>query len=283
MRVVEASEALTPGLEHVRYNADHGFTLQNMLLLAPLCSEDNDEVVKLKLNLVSRFVDILITWRLWNFRSIAYSTMQYSMFLVMRDIRGLEPRRLARTLHDKLATEQETFMSNDRLYVHQQNRRYLHRILARITDYVETQSGNPSRYAEYVNERGKNRFEVEHIWANKPERHTDEFAHSADFNEYRDRIGGLLLLPKTFNSSYGSLPYEEKLKHYNTQNLLARSLHPLCYDHNPGFLSFKARSGLPFKPHKQFRKADLEERGVLYRKIAERIWDPDQLLREVDL
>jgi uncharacterized protein with ParB-like and HNH nuclease domain len=144
MRVVEASEALTPGLEHVRYNADHGFTLQNMLLLAPLCSEDNDEVVKLKLNLVSRFVDILITWRLWNFRSIAYSTMQYSMFLVMRDIRGLEPRRLARTLHDKLATEQETFMSNDRLYVHQQNRRYLHRILARITDYVETQSGNPS-------------------------------------------------------------------------------------------------------------------------------------------
>lgn len=283
MRVVEASQALTPGLEHVRYNADHGFTLQNMLLLAPLCPEDNDEVVRLKLNLVSRFIDILITWRLWNFRSIAYSTMQYSMFLVMRDIRGLEPCRLSRTLHGRLANEQETFTSNDRLRVHQQNRRYLHRILARITDYVETQSGNPSRYAEYVNERGKNRFEVEHIWANKPERHTDEFAHSADFNEYRDRIGGLLLLPKTFNSSYGSLPYEEKLKHYNTQNLLARSLHPLCYDHNPGFLAFRARSGLPFKPHEQFRKADLEERGVLYRKIAEKIWDPDQLLREVDL
>ncbi len=134
MRVVEASQALTPGLEHVRYNADHGFTLQNMLLLAPLCPEDNDEVVRLKLNLVSRFIDILITWRLWNFRSIAYSTMQYSMFLVMRDIRGGSSHVASRTLHGRLANEQETFTSNDRLRVHQQNRRYLHRILARITD-----------------------------------------------------------------------------------------------------------------------------------------------------
>lgn len=281
MLITQASETLTPGLEHVRYNTDHGFTLQNMLLLAPLCPKDSNEAVRLKLDIVSRFVDILITWRLWNFRSIAYSTMQYSMFLVMRDIRGLEPLALARMLHDKLVAEQETFGSNDRLRVHQQNRRYLHRMLARITDYVGTQAGNPSRYTEYVDESGKNRFEVEHIWANKPERHTDEFSHHADFIEYRDRIGGLLLLPKSFNSSHGSLPYEEKLEHYNTQNLLARSVHPLCYDHNPGFLAFVERSDLPFRPHEQFKKADLEERGELYRQIAERIWDPDQLLREV--
>ena len=36
LRVIEASDQLLPELEHVLYNAHHGFTLQNMLLLAPL-------------------------------------------------------------------------------------------------------------------------------------------------------------------------------------------------------------------------------------------------------
>lgn len=280
LRLVEASQKMVPGLEHVLYNVQHGFTLQYLLLLAPLKPDDADVVVRLKLRLVARFVDILLAWRLWNFRSIAYSTMQYAMFLVMRDTRGMSPPELARKLHDLLAREQETFASNDRLRVHQQNRRSLHRLLARLTDYVETESGNPSRFLDYVSE-GKGRYEVEHIWADHPERHTDEFSHAADFAEHRNRIGGLLLLPKSFNASYGDLSYEKKLPHYNTQNLLARSLHPQCYEHNPGFLRFVQESGLPFKAHEHFKKADLDERGLLYRQLAERIWNPDDLLREV--
>ncbi len=43
----------------------------------------------------AHYLDILLAWRLWNFRSIAYSTMQYAMFMVMRDIRGLAPEPLA--------------------------------------------------------------------------------------------------------------------------------------------------------------------------------------------
>lgn len=280
LKLVQASQELKPGLESVFYNAQHGFTLQYMLLLAPLTPEDDKDIVRKKLRLMARFIDILLTWRLWNFRSIAYSTMQYSMFLVMRDTRPLTPGVLAQKLRDHLSKEQETFASNDRLRVHQQNRYALHRILARLTDYVETQSGNPSRYVDYVRE-GMGRFEVEHIWADHPERHTGEFSHPADFTEHRNRIGGLLLLPKTFNASYGDLTYEEKLPHYNTQNLLARSLHPQCYEHNPGFLKFVQGSGLPFRACQKFNKAELEERGILYRMLAEKIWNPDDLLAEV--
>jgi len=143
---------------------------------------------------------------------------------------------------------------------------------------VETQSGQPSRYLDYVSD-GKHRYEVEHIWANHPERHTDEFSHPADFAEHRSHIGGLLLLPKVFNASYGDLPYAEKLPHYNTQNLLARSLHRQCYDRNPGFLRFIEKSGMAFEPCEQFKRADLEARSRLYRLIAERIWNPDDLLK----
>jgi hypothetical protein len=202
----------------------------------------------------------------------------------MRDIRALDPTALALKLNEMLSREAENFETNDRLYLHQQNRRYLHRVLARIADYVQVESGMPSRYMEYVTEAGKNRYEVEHIWADKPKRHRDEFPNAADFADYRNRIGGLLLLPKSFNASFGDLSYSQKLAHYNTQDhLLARSLHPQCYDHNPGFVRFVRRSGLPFRPHSEFKRADLDERSELYRQIAKRIWDPDELLREVGL
>lgn len=280
LRLVEASRTKVAGLEHVFYNAQHGFTLQNMIILAPLRPDDDAHTVDVKMRITARFIDILLAWRLWNFRSIAYSTMQYAMFLVMRDIRGLAPQELATRLREALSEQTETFISNDRLRVHQQNRYAIHRILARLTDYVETASGQASRYAEYVAE-GSNRYEVEHIWADHPERHADEFSHPSDFAEHRNRIGGLLLLPKSFNASYGDLPYGEKLNHYRTQNLLAHSLHPDCYSHNPGFVRLVKESGLPFRALSAFKKSDLEERGQLYRQIAERVWNPDDLLREV--
>jgi len=283
MRLIDASQRPVPGLEHVLYNSHQGFSLQYMLLLAPLRPDDSVDVVQLKLRLVARFVDILLVRRVWNFRSIVYSNMQYATFVYMRDIRGLEPQELAAKLKKLLNNQEERIADAERFYLNMWSRKPIHRILARITDYIEQQSGMPSRYMEYVSEAGKNRYEVEHIWANKPDRHKDEFPHPSDFEDYRNRVGGLLLLPKSFNDSYGSLPYEEKLPHYYAQNLLARSLYPQCYEHNPGFLQFIERSGLPFRPYDQFEKADLDERGALYRKIAERIWDPDELIREVDL
>lgn len=281
MRLIRTARTPTRGMEHVRYNAHHGFTLQYMLLLAPLNPGDAEEAAVQKVRLVARFVDILLAWRLWHFRSIAYSTMQYAMFLVMRDTRGLAPVPLAQWLHRYLSSLSETMDVSTGLYVHQQNRYYLHRMLARITDYVETAAGLPSNYDALVGDHP--RFEVEHIWADKPDQHADEFEHPNDFRAHRNRIGGLLLVPKKFNASYGALPYAEKLPHYYAQNLLARSLHEKCYEHNPGFVAFVKQSGLPFRPHATFAKADLDERGELYRQLAQRVWDPDALLREVGL
>ena len=110
---------------------------------------------------------------------------------------------------------------------------------------------------------------------------THEFDQGSVFQEYRNRIGGLLLLPKSFNAAYGDLPYAEKREHYVVgQNLLARSLHERAYDHNPGFRRFIEESGLPFRAHAEFRKADLDERVELYRKLAKQIWDPGRLSLE---
>jgi hypothetical protein len=278
-RLRRAADALTPGLERVHYNAQHNFTLQYPVLLAPLRVEDDETAALRKLRVVAAYLDILIHRRIWNWRAIDYSTMQYAMFLVMRDIRGKSAPDLAALLRQRLDAETETFASNDRFRLHGMNGRQIHRLLARMTDYVETRSGMASRYAEYV-QRGKKGYEIEHIWADQPERHTDEFAHPSEFQEYRNRIGGLLLLPKSFNASYGDLPYAEKREHYVGQNLLARSLHEKAYDHNPGFRRFIEVSGLPFRAHAEFKKDDLDARQALYQQLAERIWNPAVLDEE---
>jgi hypothetical protein len=279
-RLRRAAEVPTLGLECVHFNAQHNFTLQYPLLLAPLRVEDDEASALRKLRIVASYLDILVHRRIWNLRAIDYSTMQYAMFLVMRDIRGKSAPELATLLRERLDQEKETFASNDRFHLHGMNGRQIHRLLARMTDFIEVQSGQASRYTEYA-QRGRKGYEVEHIWANHPERHADEFAHPNDFLEYRNRIGGLLLLPKSFNASYGDLPYGEKLEHYAGQNLLAKSLHGLAYNHNPGFNRLLGESGLPFRPLSAFKKADLDERQRLYQQLAERIWNPERLSKEL--
>lgn len=277
LRARDAGDKLSPGLEAIHFNAQQKFTLQYPVLLAPLRPDDSEEAQLRKMRVVATFIDILLTRRIWNWRNINYNALQYAMFTVIRDIRAKSAPDVAEVLAKRLEDEQETFAGNDRFSLHGMNGPQVHRLLARITDYVETRSGMASRYAEYM-ATGKKRYEVEHIWANFPERHTDEFSHPSDFATMRNRIGGLLLLPKSFNASYGALPYGEKLPHYHSQNLLARSLHPTCYQNNPGFLKFIADTGLPFRPLETFRSAEMEERCDLYLKLAERIWNPERLM-----
>ena len=77
----------------------------------------------------------------------------------------------------------------------------------------------------------KNRYEMKHVWPN----HQIAIPMNLPMQQlYRisSAHGGLLLLPKSFNSSYGDLRYENKLPHYFRQNLLAKSLHPDCYSHH---------------------------------------------------
>jgi len=282
MQIRAAAETLTPGLEPILYNALSKFTLQYPVILAPLTLKDSETDKLRKFKVVSRYLDILIARRIWNFRSIDYSTVQYTMFNIMKDIRRMPVLEVANFLTAKLAEENEVFASNERFHLHGGNGRQVRRILARFTSFLEEQSGLPSHFSEYVQRRGKGGYEVEHIWANHPEQHKDEFDHAADFQEYRNRIGGLLLLPKSFNTSFGDLPYNEKRAHYRGQNLLAQTLCADTYERNPGFQRFLDRSTLDFRPYEKFGKGEIEQRTKLYQKLAETIWDPALLLKDAE-
>lgn len=275
LRLAAASRQV--GLESVYYNAENNFTLQYPVLLAPLRVGEKEEAALKKLQITSAYLDILIARRVWHFRSIDYSTMQYSMFQVMKQIRQKGAQELADILSARLEDELPFQSGDEPFRLHGTNGKQIHRSLARMTDFIGTSSGQPSRYEEYAVRSGKLGYEIEHVWANHPERHLDEFGNGSDFQSYRNRIGGLLLLQRSPNASYSDLPYAEKRDHYLKQNLLAQSFHEKAYERTPGFLRFIENSGLRFVPHAQFMKADLDARQLLYAHLAELIWNPGRL------
>lgn len=280
MRIQQAAKRLTPGLEYIFYNAHNNFTLQYPLILAPLKVGDDQETVDRKIRLVAGYLDIFIMRRAVNFRTLDYSSIVYTMFNLMKDIRELDVYSLAEVLNAKVAAMEESFAGMERFYLNLWSKRYIHHILARIVEHIEDQSGMVSNFEIYVSREIKKPFEIEHIWANRYGRHTDEFKTEEEFAHYRNRLGNLVLLPRGFNQSFGDKPYEEKVGAYFGQNLLARSLNEQCYQRNPSFLSYVRRSGLPFRAYQTFKKADIDERQTLYRLICEEIWSPARFDRE---
>lgn len=286
-RIRKASLKPEEGLGPVYHVAAFNFTLQYPLLLAPLQVTDSPETVTRKVRSVALFLDILLARRAVNYLSMTYGSMSYAVFLILRDIRGKALGELVPLLMTRLDEQGCDFDgTSDKkrngfagFALNQWSMRYIKVLLARMTAHLEAASGVRSQTSDYLVE-GRGRFEIEHIWADHPERHADEFPSAADFHDWRNRFGGLLLLPKTFNASYGDLPYAEKRQHYVTQNLLARSLHEQCYERHPGFLDYARQAELPFRALPQFRKAEMEERQRLYRLLADRVWDPQQLARE---
>ncbi len=107
-------------------------------------------------------------------------------------------------------------------------------------------------------------------------------ARSKSVRELLEGIGGLVLLPRGFNQSFGDKPYEEKVKAYFGQNLLAKSLNEQCFLNNPSFTTYMRQSGLPFKSHPTYKKADLDARQELYRQICEELWSPKRFDKELD-
>ena len=278
----KAALRMCDGREEIYYNAWLGFTLQYMLALAPLRLEDDSDTVAEKMRLVTTFLDIYLARRIVNFRRIGYNTLRYAMFSLTKAIRDMDVSELRAHLRDYLKSMDDTFYGINKgdygpYILTRRNISQIRLLLARMTAWIEGQSGNSAAFDSYLYDAKGSPLQIEHIWADKYERHQDEFASEADFQYHRSYFGGLVLLPRGTNQSFGTDSYEEKVQHYLKENLLAASLHPQKYEKNPNFISFVSRSGLPFQPHVQFKRADLEARQELYRQICEQIWNPERL------
>ena len=280
LKILAAEDSLTDGLEHIYYiQQPWGWgiarSLSYALLLAPLTLGDDESIIKQKLNIVARYIEIFTVRRSVNRSTIAQNSIRNTMYPLVKEIRRKDIDSLRGILQAKLKKMEENWSGLDEFRMHGRNKRFVKYLLARITAFSEQESGIDSAFETYYGNPTGKPFEIEHIWADKFAEHNDEFDQENEFENYRNRFGGLLLLPSGSNQSYGDKSYKEKLKHYIKENLLAKSLCELAYVNNPNFTNMYDRLGLKFKPHESFKKSDLMERQQLYRSIAEKIWSDE--------
>lgn len=274
-KVLEAERKLTDAMQHIYYINRWGIanSLSYPLLLAPLKVEDGAEVIQQKMDAVARYIETFVVRRSINFRKFASSSIRYTMYTLVKEIRRKDINELNEILNRKLSEMEESWDGIQNFRLHGQNRVFVKFLLSRITSFIEQKTGLNASFEKYYYNPGGKSFEVEHIWADKFIEHRDEFEQESDFQEYRNRLGALVLLPRGTNQSYGDKTYDKKMNHYIKENLLVQSLCDLTYQNNPNFLSMKNRLNLPFKAHSVFTKADIMERQSLYQAICESIWE----------
>lgn len=274
LRIAQARATLTKGLESVYYIEHWGIaaSLRDPLLLAPLQPSDSVETANQKINLVAKYIEIFCVRRSINFRTFAATSIRYTIYTLVKELRDKSLEELQEVLENKLTAMDESWEGMHRFRLHGQNKVFVKYLLSRLSGYVDQLAGQSTDFRNYFLKGTGKPYEIEHIWSRHFDDHRDEFEHENDFVEYRNRLGGLVLLPRGTNQSYGDKPYEVKKQHYIKENLLVKSLCPLTYENNPNFNKLIIEHGLPFKAHNEFKKDDLDERQVLYQAMCEKIW-----------
>jgi len=272
--ILDAQQEEKPGWEQVFYHSNWGIadSLGFPLMLAPLKSTDSPDVTRQKINEVARFMETFTVRRSVNFKKFGASSIRYTMYSLVKELRGKDLDSLRTLLQGKLNEMEETWDGISEFRLHGMNRYFVKFLLSRITGFIEQQSGASTNFSTYFVTPGTKPYEVEHIWADKFKEHRNEFDQQHEFETYRNRIGDLVLLPQGTNQSYGSMTYADKMEHYLKENLLVKSLHPKAYQNNPNFLGMAQKLGLKFKPYKSFTKTDIDERQALIKSICEVIW-----------
>jgi len=284
-RILEASRTYTPGWEPIYYNAHNDFTWQSTVLLAPLVETDDDETVRKKMVVTATYLDIFIMRRVVNYIRVGYSSMSYAMWMLCRDIRRKTLPELIDILKVRLEQDDASFEGSpsksrtglDGLGLNQFSRRYIYHLLARVTEPTEQGAGRTESFDKLVNRESKNPFDVEHIWANNYQAVQEHFNSEQEFDDWRNHVASLLLLPADVNRSLQDKPYEDKREPYSKQNFYAASLDSRAYANQPKFQQFITSTGLPFKPLTHFTKAEQMERRNLLKAMVDQVWSPSRL------
>lgn len=284
-RIQEASRTYTKGLESVFYNSHNDFTWQNTVLLAPLVVSDDDETVRRKIAVTATYLDIWLMRRVVNYIRVGYSSTSYAMWLLCRDIRRKPLSELVGVLSKKLAEDDVTFKGSpaknrgggEELGLNQFSRRYVFHLLARLTAFTEAGSGRSDSFDKYVDRTLKNPFDIEHIWADDFTSQSGHFASAPEFQDWRNHVASLLLLPADVNRSLQDKPYPDKAPHYAKQNFYAASLVASVYHHQPQFEQFRNARKLPFEPFANFGKEEQRKRRELVAALVAAVWSPDRL------
>lgn len=261
------------------FNGVASFTLQYPLVLAAVSLNDSDRVALNKMSMVARYIEIMLARRLWARLPISHREMLPIVVQDINKVRECKDTEQLRTvlntlLEEKINSDKAPLFSLDSdLRLHGQNRPTIKRLLARMTEWVQSRAeGDPISFNQLV----RNSYHIEHLWGVDVEKHRAQFENDSEYQRERHRIGALVLIKSATNESLGGRAYEDKLDAYSRENRLAGSLSPSTYRINPGLRKFISNESLEnMVSMESFGKKELEKRTSLYVQIAKLCWAPD--------
>jgi len=254
------------------------------VILAAVRVDDSDDTFLAKSQLISKYLDLVIARRMVNYKIFGYSPMYFQMFGLAKELRNKSVLDIKEILSGKIADLQESFDGIGSWSLNLGNKPNVYYMLARITSWLEDEKVEGEvpeswpTWGRYFARNLSDPWEVEHIWANHYERHTEEFASDSSFQEARNRFGALLLLPKSVNASLNDLEVQKKIPVYVKHNALARLTHEDALRNEPK-LRAKVES-LPVKHESiigEMDEAQIAKRISLYKAMCEEIWNPQKL------
>jgi hypothetical protein len=273
--LAQAAHSYNTELDSIFFNAYNGVRMQAAPVFAAVEARDDSVTFKAKAKLIADYLDLVFVRRLVNDLPASGDHLDREAVRLVSLLRGgISVDRLREILGKEVSEIDYDFSSLTTYGLRSNNSRQVRYLLARLTGFVESGSGRRADIGRYLDTRSP--YEIEHIWANHFDRYQPYTSTRSQFDSYRNRLGALLLLPKSDNASYQDLPYEKKVEFYQRQNHLAGSLHTSHRDRNPNFNKFAKKHKLEqlLRAFPQFDKKAIDIRQRLYRRLFEIIWSP---------
>jgi hypothetical protein len=281
-RVDELADDYHDGYPHVRFNRLNRMGGQDILILAACEQEDPHEDQKVKV--ISREFDRLYTLLQLNsaydsnrFADTIYDIRPELIDTPVEEYRDIFDHYLFSLIEEQRGVEPDSpfnYRYFRSLGYDNLNQRFIRYFLTRIEKFISDGIGRDVQdsYWNLIRSHGKKKgYHIEHILGHNQENEA-KFEDEEEFEQERNRLGGLLLLKGRNNQSSGNERYEDKLGTYSGTLYWNQSLDSGFYKSKLNHEDFFHRHDLDFRPVDEFDKDAIEYRTRLLFEMAKIIW-----------
>jgi len=125
-------------------------SLEDPLLLSSINFEDDDDIIRKKLDFTARFIETFTVRRSINYRKFGQTSIKYTMFNVIKQIRDNNFVKLGKNLTQEINKIEQKWAGVWDFGLHGQNRKFVKHLLSRISGYIDELVGKKNNnYVSY--------------------------------------------------------------------------------------------------------------------------------------
>ncbi|MFF4054100.1 DUF262 domain-containing protein [Streptomyces chartreusis] len=267
-------------LEAMLFNERNGLSCQAVAVLAAIDPDDQPSAAKDKGRLVAAYIDRWYALRALQDLPVQSADVENLVHATLVPLlRGCcTVADVASALGDLAVRDGGSTRDAVTLGLRGNNAHQIRYLLARATAYVEEACQRPHDVLAYLD---RDRFHIEHLWANHHHRVIREIPDVVVFRSRRNQLGGLGLLMGRENSSLNDLPLTDKAASYARSNVLLGIIAPGYDRRNPLLRDFTKTHKFDkvlrsFGPRETMTSV-VQTRQELYLRLFEHIWNPERL------